>query len=372
MRLCIATYATERYDYALPNVGRRIASCLYHSNIQEGDFIFVGDNSEKIRESALLYIGDLLPEGFRFHFLPLNLADKSLKNYKEEAQLLIAQMQSSAFTYARKLNADYLWSIESDVLVPSNALSVSLDILKFDNGYYDVAMCSYPSQGGGAFLGGRGDYQHHIAEDFTEEEKELEEEIIEELENRKKQITEEGFEPTKEWYERGNELHEIIKKSPPKGNVFQANSKRWRKRGWMEFAYPAIGKGAILPTDWVGLGCTLLSKKALALAHFDGYEGKGTQDLYLGWTHWKPNGINMCVTTHVICDHIIRKRKENSEEQLWEDFTHVMAYHEQEGECIGHLRQRHVPFYRHIAGEKPKIKKEDEKPKKANKSKPRD
>lgn len=366
MRLCIATYATERYDYALPNVGRRIASCLYHSNITEGDFIFVGDNSEKIKESALLYIKELLPENFKFHFLALNLKDCKLANYKEDAQLLIAQMQTSAFTLARKLNAEYFWSIESDVLVPTNALSVSLDILKFDNGYYDVAMCSYPSQGGGAFLGGRGDYNHHIAEDFTDEEKELEDDITKELEERKKQIEEESFEPSQEWINRGRELHDIVKKSPPKGNVFEANAKRWRKRGWMEYAYPAIGKGSIVPTDWVGLGCTLLSKKALALAHFDGYEGKGTQDLFLGWTYWKPNGINMCVTTHVICDHIIRKRKENTEEQLWEEFTHVLAYHEQEGECAGHLRQRHVHFYKHTPGEKPLLvdNKEEEKPKK--------
>jgi hypothetical protein len=114
----------------------------------------------------------------------------------------------------------------------------------------------------------------------------------------------------------------------------------------MEYAYPGIGKGALLPTDWVGLGCTMLSRKALALAHFDGYQGKGTQDLYLGWNYWKPNDIKMCVSTHSICDHIIRGR--DGEEQLWDKFTHVRAFHEPEGEYKGHLRQDHVPFHNHV------------------------
>lgn len=352
MRYVFATYATERYDYALPNFGRRLASAIYHSGIKEGDFIFIGDKSEKIKESALLYIGGLLPENWRFHFYDLPLVDKDLRNYKEDAQLLIAQMQSFAFTKARQFDADYFWSLEADVLVPPNSLSVLSDILRFDNGYYQVAMCSYPSQGGGAFLGGRGDYQHYIAEDFLTDEKEVPKELLDEIEKRDKETEEDNFEPSEEWIERGRTIGEELRACPPKGNVFEANSKRWRKRGWMEYAYPAIGKGAILPTDWVGLGCTMINKKALALAHFDGYEGKGTQDLYLGWNYWKPNDIKMCVTTHAVCDHVIRQR--DGEDQLWENFVHVRAFHEPEGECEGHLRQNHVPFYTFVAGEKTK------------------
>jgi hypothetical protein len=366
MKLVISTYATQRYDYALPNVGRRLASAIYHSKIKEGTFIFIGDKSEKIKQSALLYIRDVLPEDWKFVFIPLSLNDSDLKNYKEGAQLLIAQMQTEAFKQARKIDADYFWSIESDVLVSPNSLTVSLDMLQFDNGYYDVAMCPYPSQGGGAFLGGRGTYEKHIEEDFSIEEKDIKDDILKEIKNREKDISNNKFEPSQEWIERGEELHKIIKEAPPKANVFVANGEKWKKRGWMEYAYPAIGKGSIVPTDWVGLGCTLLSRKALALADFEGYQGQGTQDLYLGWSHWKPNNINMCAITHSICDHIIRQKNENTEEQLWEDFIHVLSYHEEQGECEGHLRQRHVPFYRHIAGEKPK-QENSSKDKKANK-----
>lgn len=352
MNICISTYATQRYDYALPSVGRRIASAIYNASLPTGDFIFVGDKSAKIKECAYKYIDDALPEGWRFHYLALDLNDNGLKNYKENAQLLIAQMQGSAFTLARKLNLDYFWSVESDVLVSPNSLQVSLDILNFDSNYYDVCMCSYPSQGGGSFLGGRGTHQKAIEDDFTEDEKELPDEIREELKARQEELDQEDFNPTEEWMQRGGELGKIVREAPPLQNVFAANAKKWKQRGWMEYAYPAIGKGAILPTDWVGLGCTLLSKKALAYAHFDGYTGGGTQDLYLGWNFWKPNDINMCVTTHSICDHIIRKRINGTEEQSWDEFIHVQAYHEPEGECIGHLRQTHKPFYTHIAGEK--------------------
>jgi hypothetical protein len=369
VKICVATYATKRYDYALPNVGRRIASSLYQAGITDIDFIFVGDQSDEIKQSAQQHIADVLHPDARFHYLELPIEDSDLTNYKEGAQLLIAQMQSSAFTFARKLDCDYLWSVESDVLVAHNSLSVSLDILKFDNGYYDVAMCSYPSQGGGAFLGGRGDYNHHIAEDFSAEEKEIDKKILKELSKREKDSSAKDFKPTDEWLDRGAEIQKIIRESAPKENVFLANGKKWKQRGWMEYAYPAIGKGAILPTDWVGLGCTLLSKKALSLAHFDGYQGHGTQDLYIGWTFWKPNDINMCVTTHALCDHIIRARKEGTDEQLWDEFIHVQAYHEPEGECVGHIRQRHLPFYTHIAGETPvAVPKEDkEEPKKEKK-----
>jgi hypothetical protein len=359
MNIAIATYATEKYDYALPNLGRRICASIYHSEIKEGKFIFIADKSEKIKESALLYIGGLLPDGWEFIFIPLNIDDTNIKNYKEGSQLLIAQMQGKAFSEARKYGCDYFWSIESDVLVPYNALSVSLDILNFDNGYYDVAMCTYPSQGGGAFLGGRGNYRRPIEEDFSREEKDIPEELQKELEDAENEERQEGFVMSEDYIKRRTEIEEKIKKCPPKSNVFTANGIKWKQRGWMEYAYPAIGKGSIVPTDWVGLGCTLLSKKALALAHFDGYEGRGTQDLFVGWNFWKPNDINMCVTTHAICDHVIRSREGDSEEQIFDDFVLCQAYHEQEGECIGHLRQRHLPFYTHSEGELPKIKKEN-------------
>ncbi|MBT4392257.1 MAG: hypothetical protein HOD35_06360 [Euryarchaeota archaeon] len=69
----------------------------------------------------------------------------------------------------------------------------------------------------------------------------------------------------------------------------------------------------------------------------------------------------MCVTTHSVCDHVIRKRGKDGN-QVWEDFVIVNSFHEEDGEYVGHLRQQHSKMYNFTAGEKPKIFK-DEKPK---------
>ena len=346
--IAVTTCATKRYAYSLPNYGRRIATAVSHH--PEGVLIFVGDESKEIEMASRRYVEDVLPEGWEFILIKLPLEDEGLRNYKEAAQMLIAQMQSTAFSEARRLQVDACWSVESDVLVPPNGLRVSEDMLRFDDGYYDVAMVSYPSQGGGAFLGGRGSHIRHIEEDVATEERELTDDLKEKIEVRKKESTDEKFSPSKDWLEQGRKLDEEIKKCAPKGNVFSLNAEKWRKRGWMEYAYPAIGKGAVVPTDWVGFGCTLMSKKALSLAHFDGYEGKGTQDLHVCWNYWNPNGINMAVITHVLCDHIVRSR--DGDDQKWDKFVHINAYHEPSGDAAGHLRQRHRPFYKIIAGEK--------------------
>jgi hypothetical protein len=361
-KLVIATYATKRYGYALPNFGRRMASAIAECEELGLDIklLFIGDTSEQIKAQAQQDVFRYMPDWVECIFHPIAISDDDVKNYKEDAQLLIAQMQGEAFALGRKWSADYFFSAESDVLVQPNTIRVAIDCLRFDNGYYDVAMCSYPSQGGGPFLGGRGTQYKHIEEDVHVEERKVPKELSdkrEELEKKLKEATEEDEALFKEL----RDTDEEIKKCEPLGNVYELNAKRWRKRGWMEYAYPAIGKGAIVPTDWVGLGATILSKKALSLAHFDGYEGKGTQDLYLGWNRWVPAGLKMCVTTHSICDHVVRKR--DGEEQLWDDFTHIHVFHELEGEYEGHLRQRHGKHYTFEPGEAPKIGDDNESPK---------
>lgn len=336
--IAVTTFATKRYTYALPNFGRRLASSLEYAD-EEGIVIFVGDESEEIETDSYKYVAELLPKGWDFELLKLPINDSELENYQVDAQILIAELQSSGFSRARQLSADFCWSVESDVLVPHNALSTSLDCLAFDKGYYDVTMCSYPSQGGGPFLGGRGDYTAHIAENIYPFERKLSKEL------RSRMKKHEKADPQSDgWADEGKAIKEAIDKSEPNGNVYELQGKKWKKRGWMEYAYPAIGKGSIVPTDWVGLGCTLMSRKALALAHFDGYQGQGTQDLYIGWTHWKPNGINMAVNTHAICDHVVRKR--DGDKQIWEDFIHVQSFHEPTGIYEGHLRQTHLKHIR--------------------------
>lgn len=343
--ITVATYATKRYAYALPNFGRRVGSALSYAKDYSGTFIFIADESAEIAELANRYVKAMLPSGWGFELIQMPLDDEGLSNYKVDAQLLIAQMQSEAMTLARQIRSEYFWSLESDVLIPHNALNVSMDCLKFDMGYYDVAMCSYPSQGGGAYLGGRGDYRHHIGEDILESERKVPQKLSAKKKAHFKKKTRD-----EEWVNQLREIEDEIKECPPKGNVYELNAKEWNPRGWLEYSFPAIGKGAILPTDWVGMGCTLLTEKALAMAHFDGYEGKGTQDLYLGWHRWKPHGLNLCVTTHAICDHVVRRRKDK--EQDFDDIFIVNAYHEPDGKYVGHLRQRHSPFYTFEAGEK--------------------
>jgi len=81
-----------------------------------------------------------------------------------------------------------------------------------------------------------------------------------------------------------------------------------------------------------------MSKRAAELAHFDGYDGGGTQDLFLNWHRWHPAGLRFCCITHTICDHVVRDEKAKN------GFTTLKAYHEQTGETQGHLRYRRTEF----------------------------
>ena len=355
--IAIATYATKRYAYAIPNFARRIASAIVYAKEKKGILLFVTDESKEMDEVIKLHLSPVMPKGWELGVIRLPIDDEEKRNYKNDAQLMIAQMQSYAFTEARRMNVKMLWSVEADVLVPYNALKVSKQLLEFDDGYYDVVMCPYPSQGGGSFLGGRGTYQHPIAEDYLPEERQIPDELKEKLEKREAQMDQEGFKPDEAWWKERQKLNDEVKQYPPKDNIFKIiGDNGWRKRGWMEAAYPALGRGSIVPTDWVGMGCTMLSKKALAMAHFDGYQGGGTQDLFLCWHHWNPKDLKMVACLHVICDHVVRARSQGKEGekdgQDFNKFVHVEAYHEPEGDYAGHLRQRHNPHYTFVAGEK--------------------
>jgi hypothetical protein len=295
----------------------------------------------------------LFGERVTVHHLPLPVTDGHT-NYKEDAQLAIAQMRTAAFCTARTLGADFVWSLDSDVLPPANGLKCMLQMLAFDDGYYGVATCPYPSQGGGGFLFGRGTIYKQIADDVTEDERTLPPELMQELkEHRAKQPKDK---PDEAWIKEMQRLEEEVKKCPPKGNVFELNSKGWKKRGWGEMAYPAIGKGSIVPTDWVGMGNTLLGSKALQLTDFSGYDGKGTEDLFLVWRCWYPNGIRCVALPHCLSHHVIRDREKGG-------YTLCFAYHETEGETAGHIRLRHLPWYSHEPGERAnKVLKETEFP----------
>lgn len=335
MRICVATYFTKGWCYSIDSwFGHFIASAKGFS----GDLILSTDTSEECDEKCRAITEMAVQAGWVTHVVKSEVKEDSQKAYKDDAQLIIARIQQKAFSLARKLDADIFWSIESDVLVPPNSLKVLLQALEFDDGYYGIGMVTYPN---GQFLGGRGNPQHHIAEDFKADERVVPSELkkqIKKREERIKELSEQREKPKDSELKEWEELDKKIKACPPKGNIFEIQSKGWKQRGWLDSAYPAIGRGAILPTDWVGLGCTIMNKKALSLATFEGYELKGTQDLFLCWSRWHPADIKMCVIPHILCSHV--KRKVGEDGKRTDEIEIHEAYHELTGEFVGHIRWR--------------------------------
>lgn len=337
--IAVTTYATQAYAYSVRAMARHVAAAVEHH--REGVLIFAGDQSKAIAE-AYEYFKGLLP-GWKHQLIAMNLDDDN-ERYKLDAQMVISRLQTAAFQAARQAGADMCWSVEADILPPPNALRCCEDMLRFDGGYYDVSMVTYPND---AFLGGRGTPQNPICQSYDVLEKYIEPELKRQFAQylaEQSVIQKSGKPPTKEWLAAETALHEKLQQCPPMLNIWQSNAEfGWRKRGWLNDAYPAIGKGAAMPTDWVGLGCTLLSKKALSLTHFEGYEAKGTQDLFLCWHRWYPAGLKLCVITHTLCDHIKRDRANPK------NIVHLKAYHETEGEYEGHIRLRVLPWVDHGA-----------------------
>lgn len=326
LKLTIFITATHSYLYAIDPCVRRIRAALFQARRRrqiDAEIVILTD-----AEGAVALAG-------RQETVIACPVQESGENYKEHAQILIATLQQRACEYAVSRDSDLAWSVEADILVPYNALSCSLDMLEFDDGWYDVAFCTYPSQSGTAFLGGNGDPANPIAQDWLPEERELPEDLAREWAAHTALTANAAAPLPPGVVEARGALRAKIDACPPKANVFAANAAAWRRRGWLDTAYPGVGKGAVLPTDWTGMGCTLMSRKALASAAFDGYEGKGTQDLFLNWRRWYPEGIRMCVITHCVCEHVIRKDG---------GYVHCFAHHEPQGECRGHLRLQHGPW----------------------------
>jgi hypothetical protein len=338
----ITVAATKSYLHAFPQCVRSICAAAAHH--AEAYFVLATDESKDAKAAAEVAQREL-PEGWKVTVLNLPIKDDKSTRYKEEAQMRIAALQGAAFSFARKIRAEKCWVVESDTIVPADALRVlewTLDMPTADGSpHYDIAAGTYPN---GLFLGGFGSPSHQIAEDFLPHERQLPPKLklcFEECEKRLKAVKDPKS-GEKEMKRMGR-LRERIKNKPPEGNVWEITAKHgWRRRGWMDFAYPGIGKGAVVPSDWCGLGCTLLSKRALAHADFCGYDGRGTQDLFLCWHRWYPAGLKIACVPHVVADHIKRKPPEAPADAP--DIIHYRAYHETEGECRGHLRVRQQPF----------------------------
>lgn len=321
---------------------RHISAAASHH--KEATFILATDTSDEAKEAVEIARHEL-PEGWKISCINLPVDDEAGEKYKEKSQLLIAALQGAAFSFARKIRATSLWSVESDMLVSAESLRVAEWVLQMPQAdgtpYYDIAAVTYPN---GLFLGGFGTPQTQINEDFTAKERNVPKRLnqaIQACEARLKKCKERKT--AEKEGKRMIRLRDRVKKCPPKGNVWELTAKYgWRRRGWMDFAYPAIGRGSVVPSDWCGLGCTLLNQKALSLASFEGYEGKGTQDLYLCWNRWYPAGLRIACIPHTTCDHVKRKPKDASTDAP--DIIHYRAYHETSGEFANHLRVKSQPW----------------------------
>lgn len=331
MSLAIAICATKNFTYAMCEQLRRVVANLRDE--PPGHVILSGDSSAELKAVIAEY-QRLMPDGWRVHHIENRLAEDNNPHYQQAAQLLLMQLRSEAFSCARRLNVDCCWSLDSDVLPPPNALRCMKTMLQFDDGYYGVSTCPYPNS---LFLGGRGTPQNPIAEDFLPHERRLPDDLKKEWDEFQEQVRSAPADQIQKlWDDAGTPLQKRIRECSPDGNIWEVIAKHgWRRRGWLDFAYPGIGKGAALPSDWCGFGCTLLNRRALDLAQFDGYDGKGTEDLYIVWKRWSPAGVRINVITHCPCDHVIWEKKKGGDAAR---YTLLQPYHEQDGEYAGHLR----------------------------------
>jgi len=340
--IAITICSTRSYAYALIAQARKIQASIERES--GGFLILVGDNSPEIRSVTKFY-QTILPASWKTEMFTGKYED-GLKNYKNPAQLIIAQMRSVAFDRARQLNVDYCWSLDSDVLPPPNALRVMKQMLEFDDGFYSISTCPYPSQGGGAFLGGRGTPEHPILPDFYDDEREIPPKLKTRIRHHQKRLETLKGKPDEKWKKELQLVSAEVKKCRPVGNIFYCNSKHYRRRGWLDAAYPGIGLGSVVPSDWCGFGCTLMNRRALALAQFEGYDGSGTEDLYVVWKKWHRSGLKINVIPHAPCDHVIRDMQNKGK------FILCQAYHDTRNpETVGHLRIEQRPWYQQTDGE---------------------
>lgn len=348
IKLAVTICATANYQYAMRGQARLVQANLRH---WPGKLvvILVGDLS--IAALGTFYKTLFEDFGDRFKVVVDNVftPPKETANYKPPAQLLIAKMRTAAFTRARSAGADLCWSLDSDVIPKTgNCFRVLRWILDIPGAYYEVAISPYPSQGGGHdLLCGRGTPENTIAQDYRKEERKLPDELaarIEALDLALKALTP-GQQPPQEVQKEAQSINEAIQACPPLGNVFEMSGKfGWRRRGWSNAAYPGIGRGAIVPSDWCGMGSTLMSRRALDECDLLSYEGQGTEDLYIVWRKWAQVGIRIGAAMHEPSHHVSRRKDGKYFASM---VRFVTDLDESKGECTGHIRVDLRPFYQH-------------------------
>lgn len=344
MRIAITFAATEKYlegmPWLIPALSQNVAELARRRKVEVAIFA-VGDDAleEKVRPLAVenglaQWMGKTRCEiHFKTHWA------KDGKKYEPAQNQAVASMRMAGVNAARAWGADALWFLDADVIPPANALACSLEMTEFDAGYYSVAFCPYPSQGGGSFLGGHGSARSPIFPDFGPDEREVPDELKAEFEEAVKLYE---AEKNSETYGSMQEIRRKIEKTCPPlygANIMKHNAEfGWRRRGWYDFAYPAIGEGAVLPTSWWGFGCTLFAGVTIPYIDFVGYNGRGTEDLFVGYEKLERRGFRSVVIPHCPVSHILRD-EETGEVEL------CYAYHESvDDETRGHLRRKRMPL----------------------------
>lgn len=342
--LAVTICATEKYQYAMRAQARMVQANLrdYPGPIR---LILCGDDGLRPVESLYVELFAGRPD---FEIKSIRRFKSAAgENYKNAAQLLIAQMRTAAFAAARTAGASLCWSLDSDV-IPKTALCFRTLhwLLNMPGAFYGVAISPYPSQGGGDFLTGRGNPERPIFSDFDRKERKVPEELLkkwEEIEGRLREAAKAGGLPPKELRDEADKLNREIDACPPEGNVFEMTAKHgFRRRGWLSQAYPALGRGAIVPSDWCGFGNTLLSRAALDEVDFLGYDGGGTEDLFAVFHRWHQAGIRIGSVLHEPSAHVCRRKDGKFFIAMPRFVTEADAG---KGECVDHLRTLHRPFY---------------------------
>lgn len=363
--LAIATQCTESYTYALSAQMPLVVQALRYAGNPEACFIMAGDKSKKVKDAFKDYEDHLKGAGVKCHPVFLDgLADNKKANpHEKDSNLVIARMQNAAWNKARSLGAEQLWNLESDILPEPKTLRTLMGVLDMDPGWYDAAIATYPNQG---FIGGRGTPVNWICPNAYPEERNIPLTLTAKLQARDRRIKylkASGENATEKEKDEWKELEKELRQAPPKGTIWQRSAVRWRMRGWLDEAYPGIGLGSVVPIEWMGVGCTLMSRRALDLAHFIGYDGGCTQDLWMCWRAWHPAGLRLAASTHALASHVKRIKIPKVEAKAaWPAYPSIFgkppirareeikaaperletriyyARHELNGECYGHLR----------------------------------
>lgn len=325
MKLGIATYATQEYSYALKACLSRIVAAA-----GDRDVVFVLA-TDTLDESFL----QLLPTAWDARVLNVKL--QRSKDTSTVDAFLVAQLHQAAFDFLRAKGVSRCWSVESDVLVPSHALDTLEWVLEMPGRYYGVSAGTYDN---GLFIGGFGEPRNPIYMDFTPKEREIPKSLRARIEahdawvNRRMAT---GLPVHERAMRIGRLLADKASQYPPDGDIYSIISKHgWRKRGWLDFAYPAIGQGCVVPVDWTGMGCTLMGEQAFLAADMHGFNGNGTNDLFLCYERWARMGIRIGCSTHVLCDHVKKSQSGG--------FEIRRAFHEDHPDMKGHIRKVTLPW----------------------------